>query len=238
MAGTGAPRTGTGYLRFLSLGGWVYAAVTIFSTLARIITTFTRDIVDIRMPVATFWPQLHPSVELDPAPAAAVVSGGFTWAEVAVEGLGTEVRLLHAAGLLAAGATGAIVAIAIAVLCHRVLADDPFRPAVSRAATISGGSVLIGGLVWQVFSHIAGTITSRSVLFIEGWSSDSEEFSNAFREDIVSDVGWPQPAIEWTVDLWPIWIGLALLAVGTAFRRGERLREKAEQLQRDTAGLV
>jgi len=245
MTAEQATPAGTGYLRFLSFGGWIYAAVTAFATVFGIVNTFVLEAVEIRMPVAEFWPKLYPTVELDPAPAAQVVAGGFTWAEVSVAGLGYDARTLLALGDLAQGATGVVIALAIALLCRRILAGDPFRPRVSKIATIAGASVLIGGLAWQLFYLIAGTIASRAVLSVTGWSYDNSVLTDAYVGEDMGQLGWPQPANSWFLDFWPIWIGLALLAVAAAFRHAERLtmhaaqlEQHAAQLERDTNGLV
>ena len=43
--------------------------------------------------------------------------------------------------------------------------------------------------------------------------------------------GLPQPSLGWSLDFWPLFLGLALATVAIAFRYSERL-------QRDTEGLV
>jgi len=245
MAVEAPARTGTGYLRFLSFGGWIYAAVTAFATVFGIVGTFILEAVEIRMPVAEFWPKLYPTVELDPAPAAQVVSGGFTWAEVSVTGLGYDARTLLALGHLAQGATGVVIALAIALLCRRILAGDPFRSRVSTITTIAGASVLIGGLAWQLFYLFAGTLAARATLSVTGWSYDNSVLTDAYVGEDMGQLGWPQPPESWFLDFWPVWIGLALLAVAAAFRHAEKLTTHAEQLavhaeelERDTEGLI
>ena len=76
-----------------------YAVITLVGATATVIVTMTSDFVRVSLPVQEFWPDAHPWIVLTPHPAATVVAGGFTRADVSVSGLGTDARLLLAGGM-------------------------------------------------------------------------------------------------------------------------------------------
>jgi hypothetical protein len=164
-----------------------------------------------------------------------VLSGGFTNAAVNVSGLDVPVRLWLAANSLLQNATIIVIAFVVYRMCNSLLRNDPFQPAITRGIRIMGWSVLAGGLSWQVCAAIAGALASRQVLGVTsaGWTTPTMPI-----EDLNAITGFPQPGWQFTIDFWPIGLGLALLAVAGAFRYGERLQRDRERLQRDTEGLV
>jgi hypothetical protein len=134
--------------------------------------------------------------------------------------------LLLAGGHGLQGVTMALIAGTIAVLCSRLLAGSPFRPVLSRSTTIAAVAIAAGGLAWQVCFELAGTRASAQVLTVTGWRAEESVMA-----DPATDIGWPDPSFGFTLDFWPILLGLALAALAAAFRHGERL-------QRDVEGLV
>lgn len=208
----------------------IWAAVTALFTIIGVVAWLVNDVVEVTMPVAVFWPEPHPWVEITGPPPATVVGGGFTSAEVAIEGLGMDARLWLAASDLIAGGTVVVLALVLALVCHRMLQHSPFRPIVARALMIAGGTIALGGVAWQLFEGFGSSLASNQALFVTAWGF--EEFDPALNLGQSIDVtGLPDAAFSITLDFWPIMVGLALAAFSIAFQYGARL-------QRDTEGLV
>ena len=192
------------------------------------------DVVSVHLPVQSFWPMLKPSVALDPAPVAMVVSGGFSSADVMVGGLGFDARIWLALGDLAHGVIPVSVGICIALLAQRLLRGDPFDRRMSRAVFATASFVGVGGLIWQLCSGIGESIASAQVLAVTGWTIDESEVVG----DNLSAIGWPLPSVAGLVDSWPIAAALAIAAVGVAIRYGETVTADRAALKRETEGLV
>jgi hypothetical protein len=111
------------------------------------------------------------------------------------------------------------------MLARRLLAGEPFGPALSRAVMVAAVALVVGGIAWQLCFGIGQSIAASEALAITGWSWDGA----LFIEDPTSLL--PVPRLAVMVEFWPIFIGMALAAVAAAFRQGEKL-------QADTAGLV
>lgn len=215
--------------RFLAVA---YAAITLVGMVVAVITTLVSDTVSVALPVAQFWPEPFPWVTIDETPGASVVGGGFVTADVAVSGLGPDARIWLAAGDALQGATFALIAIVIALLCHRLLEGSPFRPALARSVMATAVTITAGGLAWQLCFGIGGSIASQQVLGLTSWSASlpSDEIADyLFR--IFNRTGLPEATLAVSVEFWPLFLGLALAAVAIAFRHSERL-------QRDTEGLI
>lgn len=126
------------------------------------------------------------------------------------------------------GATNVVIAVVVVMLCTSIIRQDPFRPALTRGINLTATSIIAGGLGWQVCDAVAGGLASSQVLRATGWSLDTAEIDWT---DIRQVIGLPMEGHEWTLDFWPIWVGLALFAVAAVFRYGQ-------ELQRDSDGLV
>ncbi len=207
-------------------GAIAFAVLTAIGTTVAVIQTLVAEHVAVSLPVSTFWPNLHPTVEITDGPTAEVVGGGFEVAEVTIAGLSTDARLLLAGGHALQGLTFVIIGVMVAILCHRLLAGDPFRRMLSRAMTVSAVSIAIGGLAWQVLFQLGGLAASTQVLLVTGWNA-----GDVVMQDPDIGIGWPEPYMGFTLEFWPLFLALPLVAVAIAFRYGERL-------QRDTEGLV
>lgn len=192
------------------------------------------DVVSVHLPVQSFWPMLKPSVALDPAPVAMVVSGGFSSADVVVRGLAFDARIWLALGDLAHGVIPVSVSICIALLAQRLLRGDPFDRRMSRAVFATASFVGAGGLIWQLCSGVGGSIASAQVLAVTGWTIDDSEVVG----DDLSAIGWPLPSVAVLVDSWPLAAALAIAAVGVAIRYGETVTADRAALKRETEGLV
>lgn len=229
-------------LRITQIGAALYAAITAIGTIVTVAGVFVSDVVQVNMPVATFWPKLLPSVHITEGPTARVTGGGFESAQVTVAGLGMDTKLWLASGHLVHGLTYVVLGITIALLCSRLLGGNPFRHTVSKAFSFAAAAVAMGGLGWQVCFAVGGWKASLQTLTITAWNINDRDVG---ANGALDEVGWPHPGGGLTVDFWPVFIALALVAVAVAFRYGERLQvEKARlvhertQLQRDTEGLV
>lgn len=213
-------------LRVTMVGAIVYAALVTVGTLWSIVSTVVAPQVDVSLPVSSFWPEPRPGVFDITGPTAEVVAGGFTVADVRVEGLDLPARLFLAGGTLVEGAVFVLLATVVAMLCRQLRSDAPFASSVTTALTGAGITLGIGGIVWQVLNAIGDFLASEQTLRIDGWaSSTAVEPSDALAH------GLPEPSLAASIEFWPIFIGLALVAVAAAFRMGERI-------QSDTRGLV
>jgi hypothetical protein len=210
--------------------GVAYAAVTAVATAITVVVTLTSHAVQVTLPA---------SVSVAPFPwitdfevEASAVGPAEAQLDVVVEGLGVDARLWLAAGQLTQGAILAILATVFAVLCHRLLDGSPFRPAITRAVSVSAIAIGVGGIAWQVFYATGNGIAARQALEVGGWSAQaptSEIADYLFTTD--TGTGIPEPSLNFTIDFWPLYFALVLAALVFAFRYGERL-------QRDTEGLV
>lgn len=217
--------------RFLA---FLYAGLGLIGTVVNAIATLVGDAVRVALPVQQFWPETYPWITLDPAPATSVVGGGFTTADALVTGLGTDARMLLAAGNAVQGLTFVVIAAVIGFLCHRLLGGSPFRPLLARSMTWAAVAITAGGIAWQILLEIGGSLASRQVLEVTGWRADAPtagmmDYLNANFDTF--DTGLPLPYTGFQLEFWPLLLGLALAVVAIAFRYSERL-------QRDTEGLV
>lgn len=214
--------------------GIAYAAIALIGTVVTVVVTLVKDSIAVALPVHEFWPENYPWITMTPAPAASVVGGGFTRADVTVTGLGMDARLLLATGHAIQGVTVVLIAAVIALLCHRLLGGTPFRPVLARSITVTAVAISAGGIAWQVFFGLGGMVASAQTLGTTGWDSKVPSIEIADYLDSVlepSATGLPDPYLGMGIDFWPLFLGLALAALAIAFRYSERL-------QRDTEGLV
>lgn len=214
------------------LVGAAYACVALITTAVTTISMLTAEQVDVAIPVREYWPGVFPWVTIEQGPSAEIVGGGFHTADVVIAGLGMDARVFLAAGHAIQGATFIVIAVTIALLCQRLLAGSAFSPALTRAVTVTGATVAIGGILGQVCFAVGASIASAQALTTTAWMSEHPLGSDPLETDYDPfATGLPEPSVMAQVDFWPLLLGLALAAVGLAFRRAERL-------QRDTEGLV
>ena len=204
----------------------IVALVSATLALAAFLSPLISDDVRVNMPTQSFWPPLLPTVVLQPPPAAHVSSGGYEVAPVTVAGLSMDARVQLAFGGALQGLTFAALAAVLAVICIQLLRGAPFQRIVVRALNLSAAIVIIGGLGSQLLLGFGGVAASMQVLTVDAWQADRAIVG--IGQDFI---GWPYPQTEFHVDFWPIFVGLALLALAAVFHAGARL-------QRDTEGLV
>ena len=222
----------------------IYIAGTVIGTLMLVVQALlSEDTVDVTIPLAQFWPQLYPGVEVT-GPTAEIVRGGITTATVEMAGLGMDARLFLAGGYLVQGITLVLIGIAVATVCSRLGTDTPFAGAVTHSVRLAGASIMIGGITWQVLLNVGGLIAAGQALNVTGSTAVTDLLPGNGEPVGRTGTGWPDPGT-FSLELWPIWLGLALLAVAAAFQYGDRLQRERELLQadndrllRDTDGLV
>jgi hypothetical protein len=204
----------------------IYLAVAGGGAVMAVLQTLMSPSVTVSMPVRQFWPSLPPTVELDGV-YAQVVGGGFSNADVEVEGLSGVARIWLAAGELVLGLMTVLVAVVVVMLCTSVIRQDPFRAALNRGINLAAFGIIVGGILWQICVIVGGGMASAQVLGATGWGFDPSEVN---WDDIRDVIGLPQTALGWDVDFWPLGIGLSLLAVSAVFRYGQRLQKESDSL--------
>lgn len=224
-------------------GATAAAGIAVVTAIGLALQSLVAQAVNVTIPVETFWPGIYPWVEVQQGPSATVTSGGFSSADVSIEGLDTGTRVLLAGGHALQGATVAVLAVAVAVLCHRLLANEPFRPIVARSFIVGAIALMVGGIGWQICFETAGYQAAEQALRVTAWSSQQISITGSTLNPGTDSggtplgtfdpltTGLPQPSMDASIEFWPIFLGLALLAVAAAFRQSERM-------QRDTEGLV
>jgi hypothetical protein len=212
----------------------IYAAGTALATIGTVVALFAGQIVSVAVPVAQFWPKLYPSAHIVEGPTAKVAGGGFSLAQLSVSGLDPDTRLWYGAGDLLQGATFVIIAVAVAVLCSRLFGKQPFEARLTRTFSATAAVIIIGGLGWQICFGVAGGLASQQLFSVTEWTLKGTQLRN----DNLSDIGWPGVGANWSVDFWPVWVGLALFAIAACFRYGEKLQRDRTALEHDRARLM
>jgi hypothetical protein len=213
--------------RFVAIA---YAAITGIATVVTVLVTLLSETVDVTLP-ARVEAQPYPWIIPDGGPEASIIGEATAQLNVTVEGLGLDARLFLAGSQLTQGASFVLVAIAFAVLCHRLLAGSPFRPVLTTTMSLAAIAVGVGGIVWQVLAIVGNSIAANQALDIWAWGAEAPTPEVADYLFNIDGTGMPEPSLGFTFDFWPLFFALALSAIAFALRHGERL-------QRDTEGLV
>lgn len=206
----------------------IHLLVAGIGTVTVVLRTLFNSTVSVSLPVREFWPSLPSAVKLDGV-YAQVVGGGFSSAEVEVNGLDGVARIWLAAGALVQGLTTVMVAVVVMMICTSIIRQDPFRAVLIRGISFTGIGIIIGGIVWQICAIVGGGMASVQTLGATGWEINTEM---VHWEDIHQVIGLPRAVTqEWNIEFWPLGIGLSLLAIAAVFRFGQGLKN-------DTDGLV
>lgn len=202
-----------------------YSALCLLGVVVGFVSTLMTPAVTMTVPVQQYWPLPMPGVEVTSGPTAQVIGGGFTAAELTLEDLSLTVRMLWASGQALGTLVPAAIAGLIALMCFQLLRGAAFAPVVARAAILTAGVVLVGGLGAQLLCDIAGSMASSEALNVISaeWTGYPDDW------DIYTAL--PEPALAVSVDFWPIGAALGFAALAAVFRYGGIL-------QRDTETLV
>lgn len=218
---------GSGMVRATRRIAWLYVAFCIVGGLiAAGVTLWGRE-VEVRLPVAEFWPTLPANITLE-TPLAAVQSGGFSWAQVSVSGLGMETRLMLTGAIVVQGILAVVAGLVIINLCTAITNQTFFVPQLVKGVQQLAGVVLLGGMLWQGFEIFGGSMAAEQVLGATAWRQTAETI---VWTDIHNIVGMPGIGYAWEFNFWPIGASLVLMVVAELFRQGSRV-------QKDAAGLV
>ncbi|HEY2644289.1 MAG TPA: hypothetical protein VGI56_11110, partial [Galbitalea sp.] len=157
----------------------------------------------------------------------------FDHATLDLGALGADARIWLALGHLLAGATFVAVGVTLAILCRRVGQGDPFTELATRALRATGVTVLVGGLLWQVCLQLGQRLAIADVFGVK-----AGQWMNNVKGITPDSVYWPGASGDFGIDLWPIGVGLALFALATVFRYGQKLERERAELREEVKGLV
>lgn len=197
-------RTGLLTIQFVSL---LFGAIALAAGAISVATAAASESVEMRLPSAVSLPA---SAVGDPEATGVprILDGTLTTAVADVADPGPAVRTLLALGSGFGALVAVALALAVAHLCWRLYKGNPFVASVTRTMWIAAAALTIGSLL------------SQSLLGFASWQALTELNLDA-----------AQFPLEMFFDLVPVFAGLALLLVASAFQLGERM-------QRDTEGLV
>ena len=224
----------TGSGRAVEIGAAIVAGLAILTTTIAVLVTLLQAQLTVTIPVETVPIEVPAGVTFTNGPEAEIVGGGLDQATVLIDGLSVTTRLLLAGSILTGGAMVVIIAVAVLRLARGIRLGDPFDRSVATAISVTAVTVLVGGILSSILGQLGAWNASREALYVWGWNSTNPGVPEGLGPD-----GWPQPAgFVLTLEFWPILIGVSLAAVATAFQAGTRLRTRAEEAERDVAGLV
>ena len=201
-----------------------YSAMCVLGVVVGFVSTMMTPAVTMTVPVQQYWPLPMPGVEVTAGPTAEVIGGGFTAAQLTLENLSPTVRILWASGQALGTLVPAVVAALIALVCFQLLRGAAFAPVVARAAILTAGVVLVGGLGTQLLCDIAGSMASSEALNVVAaeWTG--------YPDDWDIHTALPQPTVGISVDFWPIGAALGFAALAAVFRYGGILQRDTERL--------
>lgn len=204
----------------------LFAALSVIGAGITLANLLTAAQLSVTIPVREYWPTPPEGVEIATSGATATrLSGGFTSADLVVEGASSGARWLWASGQTLAILVPAAVAALIAIACFQLLRGRAFAPVVYRTAMVTALVVLVAGMGAQALSEFGASLISAEVLDISGATVTG------------APEGWdvmallPQSAMHMTIPLWPLGAAAGFAALGAILKAGARL-------QRDTEGLV
>lgn len=185
------------------------------------------------LPVRPFWPKVPESAVLH-GPTARVISGEIAEVTVSVEGLEFGTRALLAADVLLQSSMTLVVLIAVVQICAGLLSGEAFQVRTVRWLRVSAWTFLIAGLGSQLTGQIGRYQAAVQALEVTGGQWSNTEHPGPLDEM----PGVYVPGFSFELQIWPIGVCLALLALAVAFRMGMRLTLVNQGLRRDVEGLV
>ncbi|HEV7951681.1 MAG TPA: hypothetical protein VGP24_18110 [Glaciihabitans sp.] len=228
-------RSGWNPLRWTYLISLLWIASVALGTIVGVVSTLASESgIAVRIPVGHYFSPGDIYMENPEHSGAQILSGGFTQAEVSISGLDMAARLWIAGGFLVQGVTFILIGIAIASLCSRVISGAPFHAAMTRTVRVTAIAIAAGGMAWQVLSAVGSTMAAQQTLASVTWTFPGD----VSPVDGSRYLGPPIPAGLSTIELWPVWVGIALFVLAAAFQYGDKLQRETERLRRDTTGLI
>ncbi|GAA4164609.1 hypothetical protein GCM10022286_26600 [Gryllotalpicola daejeonensis] len=137
----------------------------------------------------------------------------FTQMRATVADLPASVIILHSAGDIVATLTGAGIAVCLVALMNRMAAGVPFARASHLALLWLAGVVFVGFEAVDILHGLA----SMGIMSILAGAPDSADLTNS-NQDVV------------LFEMWPLYVGAALLALAAVFRVGAVYRQDSEGL--------
>jgi len=203
----------------------LWAGAAVIGSIFTVANTLLAPQITMDVPVASFWPELPPSVTFE-GTTATRTGGGFTTAALTITDVSVGARVLWAISQGLSTLVPGMIAALIALACFQLLAGRAFAPVVARMAMITAIVVAAGGSASQVLSDIAGSLASAELFsYTSGGWTEIPDIADPLR-------AWlPQATFGVTLPFWPFAAGFAFAALAAVFRYGSRL-------QHDTDGLV
>ncbi|MEE1621579.1 hypothetical protein ACQ7DA_10335 [Zafaria sp. J156] len=202
-------------VRVVEVLAWLSAVLTVLGTLVEAATAALGPAVWVPLPVAESWPRLPASASVEGA-TARVVGGGFTTAEVDVEGLSGVTRALLASGAVVQGGTVVVLLLLVAGLCRRQRLGTLHDGSLSRRLQGAGLLTVVAGVVWQLCLGAGANRAAEEALRIDGAAWDE---SIVGWEGPGELLGFPAPGFGLQIDFWPIGLGLLLMVLAVVFRK-------------------
>lgn len=196
----------------LTLAGWWLAFSTVGYAI-QIANTLTSSWIN--FPDAAVYggwpgPTLCGSIEERQVTEPTLICANLHSADMTIEGLGIEIRLLVAGGLLLTWILISLPAAMLAAIAWNALRGVPFAASVPRTLYIGAGAVIVASLGAAVLTGLGEHAALSAVL------PDAEVTS---------------AVVQFTIDPLAFGGAIALGALGAVFQHGTRL-------QKDTEGLV
>ena len=186
-------------------------------------STLLSPAVTMTVPVQQYWPLPMPGVEVTSGPTAEVDRRWLHHRRA--DPREPEPDRCASSGRAARRSAPSFlppIAGLIALVCFQLLRGAAFAPVVARAAILTAGVVLVGGLGTQLLCDIAGSMASSEALNVISaeWTGYPDDW------DIYTAL--PEPALAVSVDFWPIGAALGFAALAAVFRYGGVLQRDTE----------
>ena len=191
-----------------------------------------------------FWPETPKWINHTSNATAQVTGGGFTKADVFVDGLGAFARTMLALNSVAFATVVILACWQAYAIAREIQKGQEFKQHLSRRFAWSGIAIIVVGMLGQV-ANLLGTNYAAIDIFGSmsgfGWQQAADgtgaglvpnPFVSANGMDISDHlvVGVVQSGPGVGLEFWPIAVGLVLLVLARVFKRGQELVAETEGL--------
>lgn len=191
-----------------------------------------------------FWPEAPKWINYKSNAIAQVTGGGFTRADVFVEGLGGIARTMLSLNSVAFAIVVVLACWQAFAIAREIEKGQEFKQQLSRRFAWSGAAIIVVGMLGQI-ANVLGTNYAAIDVFGTtsgfGWQQAADgsgpglvpnPFVSGNGMDISDKliVGVVQNGPGVGLELWPIAVGLVLLVLARVFKRGQELAEETEGL--------